>query len=121
VQHHPGFYYYPSMFDNGCIRFPPIDPACDRSSSHLSRYITASYLLLFKFARELTRARTALVAARSGFVPPTIGFTPYVPPTTIPLATPVTPQSNSDTSIVTTHESTADWTLLLGTPTAPML
>src|SRR5215216_611636 len=45
MQAHPGFYFYPSLHENRRIRFPFIDPASDRSSSHLSRYITASYLL----------------------------------------------------------------------------
>jgi len=46
MQAHPGFYFYPSLHENGRIRFPLIDPACDRPSRHLSRYITASYLLI---------------------------------------------------------------------------
>ena len=62
---HPSFYYYPSLHENGRIRFPLIDPACDRPSSHLSRYITATYLLIYELARELTRARIALAAAQN--------------------------------------------------------
>ena len=47
---HPGFYYYPSLHKNGHIRFPLIDLACDRPSSHLSRGITVTYLLIHELA-----------------------------------------------------------------------
>ena len=62
---HPGLFYYPSLHENGRIRFPLINPACDRPTSHLSRYITASYLLNYELARELSRARVALAAAHA--------------------------------------------------------
>ena len=57
-----------------------IDPVAESPASHLSCYITASYLLIHELAQELNHARTALVAARSSFVPPSIGFTPTIPP-----------------------------------------
>ena len=76
MQAHTGFSFYPSLHENGRIRFPFIDLACDRFASHLSLYITASYLLIYELARELTRARIALVAAKNRNPPPTVGFTP---------------------------------------------
>jgi hypothetical protein len=124
MQTHPGFYFYPSMFDTGQIRFPYIDPECDRSANHLSRYRTAAYLLIVSLAQELNRTRDALAAARSAFAPPSLAHTPLVPPVTLPPPTPVTPalsQSNSDTSTVTPHESPAQWAILLATLAAPML
>ena len=63
MQNHPGLLYYPSLHDNGRVRFPVIDPEYDSVGSHLSRYITASYLLIYELARELSRARTALASA----------------------------------------------------------
>ena len=65
MQHHPGFYYYPSLHDNGRVRFPTIDPESDSTASHLSRYITASYLQIHEMARELAHARVALAATRA--------------------------------------------------------
>ena len=53
MQEHPSFYFYPPLHENGRIRFPFINPACNRPASHLSRYITASYLLNYELAREL--------------------------------------------------------------------
>lgn len=50
MQTHPGFFFYPSLHENGCIRFPFVNLSCDRSSSHLSRYITVSYLLIVELA-----------------------------------------------------------------------
>ena len=35
MQNHPGFYYYPSLHDNGRVRFPIIDPESDSVASHL--------------------------------------------------------------------------------------
>ena len=90
---HPGFYFYPSLHENGRIRFPFIDPACDRPASHLSRYITASYLLIYELARELTRALMALAPARNRNHSPTVGFTPFVPPASVTLVTSVTDTS----------------------------
>lgn len=121
MQTHPGFYYYPSLHDDGRVRFPMIDPVADSPASHLSRYITASYLLIHELARELTRARTALVAARSSFVPPSIGFTPVISPVFGSPATPVTPSSDSSTLTVTPHSTPIEWDSLLTTPAAPML
>ena len=60
MQSHPGFYYYPSLHDNGRVHFPVIDPESDSVASHLARYVTASYLMIHELARELTRTRTAL-------------------------------------------------------------
>ena len=45
MQNHPGFYYYPSMHDNGRVHFPLIDPESDSVASHFARYHTASYLI----------------------------------------------------------------------------
>ena len=50
MQYHPGFRYYQSLHDDGCVRFPVIDPASDSDTRHLSRYITASYLLIHELA-----------------------------------------------------------------------
>ena len=63
MQNHPGFHYYPSLHDNGRVRFPVIDLDSDSVASHLSRYITASYLLIYELARERSRARIALASA----------------------------------------------------------
>ena len=60
MQNHPGFYYYPSLHDNGRVHFSIIDPESDSVASHLARYVTATYLMIHELARELTRARTAL-------------------------------------------------------------
>ena len=76
MQNHPGFHYYPSLHDNGSVRFPVVDLEYDSVASHLSRYITASYLLIYELARELSRARTALVTARSATASPSVGFIP---------------------------------------------
>ena len=114
----PSFYYYPSLHENGRIFFPLIDPVCDRPSSHLSRYITASYLLIYELARELTRARIALAAARYMYLPPTIGFTPCVPPASITL---VTTQGTTNPLAVTPRSDPAAWASLVATPAAPML
>ena len=62
MENHLGFYYYPYLHDNGSVHFPVIDPESDSVASHLSRYITASYLLIYELARELSRARTALAS-----------------------------------------------------------
>lgn len=118
MQAHPGFYFYPSLHKNGRIRFPFIDPACDRPSSHLSRYITASYLEL---ARELPRARIALAATRNRNPPPTVGFTPFVPPASVSPATPVTTQSTTTSLAVTPRSAPAAWASLVATPIGPML
>ena len=69
MQNHPGFHYYPSLHDNGRVRFPIIDPESDIVASHLSRYITASYLMIHELARELTCADTALATTRSFTTP----------------------------------------------------
>ena len=121
MQTHPRFYYYPSLHDDGRVRFPIIDPAAKSPASHLSRYIIASYILIHELARELTRARTALVAARSSFIPPSIGFTPIIPPASSSPATPVIPSSSSGTSTVTPHSAPAEWASLLAAPATLML
>ena len=115
---HSGFYYYPSLHENGCIRFPLIDPVCDRTSSHLPRYITASYLLIYELARELTRAWIALAVARNRNPLPTVGFTPYVPPTS---STPATTQGTTNPLAVTPCSAPVVWASLVATPAAPML
>ena len=79
MQNHPGFHYYPSLHNNGHVRFPIIDPESDSVASHLYRYITASYLLIYELARELTRTRIALAATRAVTTPSSMGFTPYLP------------------------------------------
>ena len=80
MQNHPGFHYYPSLHDNGSVHFPVIDPESGSVASHLSRYITASYLLIYELARELSRACTTLastlVTARSATTSPSVGFIP---------------------------------------------
>ena len=83
---HPGLFFYPSLHENGRIHFPLINPACDRPTSHLACYITASYLLNYELARELSRARAALAAARMRNPLPDVIYTsalvssPSVPP-----------------------------------------
>ena len=119
MQTHPGFFFYPSLYESGQILFPYIDPECDRSSSHLSRYITAGYFLIVSLAQELTRVRSELAAARSAFAPPLLIHTSLVPPSTPVIPTPS--QSSSGTSVVTPHESPAQWSMLLATPATPML
>ena len=121
MQAHPGFYFYQYLHDNGRIRFPFIDPVCDCPSSHLSCYITASYLLIYELARELTRARIALAAARNRNPPPTVGFTPFVPPASVTPATPVTTQGTTNPLAVTPRSAPAAWASLVATPAAPML
>ena len=101
MQNHPGIYYYPSLHDNGRIRFPIIDPESDSVASHLSRYITASYLMIHELARELTRACTALasalVSASSASAPTSVGF---IPASSRSPVSPVTPPSSSGTATV---------------------
>jgi len=46
----PGFYYYPSLHDDCRVLFPIIDPAAESLASHLSGYITASYLRIQELA-----------------------------------------------------------------------
>ena len=50
MQNHLGFHFYPSLHDNGRVRFPVIDPESDSVASHLSHYITSSYLLIYELA-----------------------------------------------------------------------
>ena len=96
MQNHPGFYYYPSLHENGRVRFPIIDLESDSVASHLAHYVTASYLMIHELARELTRARTALaaalVSARSTTTSPSVGFIPYVPASSRSPVSPVTPR-----------------------------
>ena len=93
----------------------------DSPPSRLSRYITASYLLIYELAQELTRARTALMDARSSFVPPSIGSTLVIPPASSSPSTPITPSSSLGTSTMTPHSAPAEWASLLATPATPML
>ena len=115
---HPGFFYYPSLHENGRIRFPLINPACDRPTSHLSHYITASYLLNYDLAQELSHARAALAAARMRNPLPTVIYTSSVPPVSVP---PVTSQGAINPLTVTPRSAPAAWASLVATPVAPML
>ena len=36
MQNHPGFRFYPSLHDDGHVRFHSVDPASDSDTSHLS-------------------------------------------------------------------------------------
>ena len=125
MQNHPGFYYYPSLHDNGRVRFPIIDPASGSVASHLARYVTASYLMIHELARELTRAHTALVAAlvtpRSATTPSSLGFTPYIAASSSSPISPVTPPSSTGVSAVIPLSTPAEWVSLLATHVAPML
>ena len=125
MQNHPGFIYYPSLHDNGSVRFQIIDQESDSVASHLARYITASYLMIHELARELTRTCTALattlVTSRSSTIPSSLGFTPYVPVSTSSPISPVTPPSSSGTVTASPLSAPAEWVSLLATPAAPMI
>ena len=125
MQNHLGFYYYPSLQDNGRVCFPTIDPESDSTASHLSRYITASYLLIHELARELTDARTTLAAtlvtSRSSTTPSSLGFTPYIPVSSSSPISPVTPPSSLGTATVSPVSAPIEWVSLLATPVAPMI
>ena len=121
MQNHPGFHYCPSLHDNGRVRFPTINPDSDSTASHLSRYITASYLLIHGLARELARARVAIATTRVVSTPSSTGFTPYLPSSSSSLVSPVAPPSSSGTSTVNPLSAPAEWVSLLATPVAPML
>ena len=125
MQNHPGFHYYPSLHDNGRVCFPIIDPESDSVASHLSRYITASYLLIYELAGELSHARTALastlVYARSATTSPSIGFIPYVLASSRSPVSPVTPPSSSGTATASPLSAPVEWVSLLATPAAPMI
>ena len=100
MQDYPGFYYYPSLHDNGRVRFPIIGLESDSFASHLFRYITASCLMIHELARELTRARIALASSRSVTTPTSVGFTPYIPASSSSPVSPVTPPSSSGSATV---------------------
>ena len=125
MHNNPGFYYYPSLHDNGRVRFPIIDPESDSVASHLAHYVTTSYLMIHELARELTRARTALAAAlvttRSATTPSSLGFTPYIPASSSSPISPVTPPSSTGVSAVNPLSTPAKWVSLLTTPVAPKL
>ena len=125
MYNNPGFYYYPSLHDNGRVRFPIIDLESDSVASHLARYVTASYLMIHELARELTRTRTALattlVTSRSATTPSSLGFTPYVPVSSSSPVSPVTPPSSSGPSTLNPLSAPAEWVSLISTPVAPML
>ena len=93
------------------------DPESDSVASHLSRYITASYLLIYELARELSRARTALastlVTSRSATPPSSLGFTPYIPASSSSPISPVTPPSSTGVSAVNPLSTPAEWVSLL--------
>ena len=114
---HPGLFSYPFLHENGRIRFPLINPACDRPTSHLARYITASYLLNYELARELSRARATLVAARMGNPLPVVIYT-SAPPTSVPTTT---SQGTVNPLTVNPRSAPAAWSSLVATPAAPML
>ena len=113
MHNHQGFYYYPSLHDNGRVRFPHIDPESDSVASHLARYVNASYLMIHELARELTRARTALAATlittRSTITPSSLGFTPYVPISSSSPISPVTPPSSTGAPAVNPLSTLAEW------------
>ena len=125
MQNHPGFYYYPSLHDNGRVRFPIIDPDSDSVASHLARYVTTSYLMIHELAQELTHVRTALAAAlvttRSTTTPSSVGFTPYIPASSSSPISPVTPPSSTGVSAVNPLSTPGEWVSLLATPVAPVL
>ena len=114
---HPGLFFYPSMHENGCICFPLINLACDRPTSHLARYITASYLLNYELARELSRSRAALAAARIRNPLPAVIYT-SAPPTSVPTTT---SQGTVNPLTVNPRSAPAAWSSLVATPAAPML
>ena len=114
---HPGLFYYPSLHENGCIRFPLINPACDRPTSHLARYITASYLLNYELAWELSRARAALATARIRNPLPAVIYT-SAPPTSVPTTS---SQGTVNPLTVNPRSAPAAWSSLVATPAAPML
>ena len=125
MQNHRGFYYYPSLHDNGRVHFPIIDSESDSVASHLARYITANYLMIHELAREMTCARTALastlVSTRSATTPSSLGFTPYIPVSSSSPVSPVTPPSSSGASTVNPLSAPAEWVSLLTTHVALML
>ena len=121
MQNHPGLFYYPSLHDNGRVRFPVIDSESSSVASHLPRYITASYLMIYELARELSRARSALASARSVTTPASVGFTPYIPASSRSPVSLVTPPSSSGTATVSPLSAPAEWVSLLATPVAPMI
>ena len=43
MQNHPSFHYYPSLHDNGCVRFPVIDPEL----VSLATFLATSLLAIF--------------------------------------------------------------------------
>ena len=114
---HPGLFFYPSLHENGRIRFPLINPACDRPTSHLARYITASHLLNYELARELSCARAALAAARIRNPLPAVIYT-SAPPTSVPTTT---SQGTVNPLTVNPRSAPAAWFSLVATPAAPML
>ena len=121
MPNHPGFHYYPSLHDNGRVRFPIIDPESDSTSSNFAHYITACYLMIHELAQELTRAHTALVATRAFTTPSSTGFTPYIPSSSSSPISPVTPPTSSGTSTVNPLSAPVEWVSLLTTLVAPML
>ena len=94
MQNHPGFFYYPSLHDNGNVRFQIIDPESNSVARHLARYVTA---------------------------PSSLGFTPYIPASSSSPVPPVTPPSSSSASTVNPISAPAEWVSLLATSVAPML
>jgi hypothetical protein len=123
MQTHPGFYHYPTLSPmTGQVLFVPVDPASDRATSVLSRYLNTSYRLITHQAEELSRVRKALAAAAQSPPPPV--FSPmYVPPIPLSLASEVPSSSlgQPGTSSGTRCESPAEWASLLATPAALML
>ena len=54
MQTHPGFFFYPTLSPSAeRVQFAPDDPTSDRAADHLSRYITAAYLMILSLSEEL--------------------------------------------------------------------
>ena len=122
MQTHPGFFHYPTLSPTtGRVLFSPVDPASDRATGVLSRYLNASYRMITSLAEELTSAREALaaIAAAQSPLPPTFSpvYTPPVPPSETPSSSFGPPGFSSGSR----RETPAEWASLLATPAAPML
>jgi hypothetical protein len=125
MQTHPGYLYYPTLSPTtGRVIFTPVDPACDRATAVLSRYLNASYRTIISLAEELSRVLAALAAVTPVPSPPQTIHPPMHPP-------PVPPPPRFEafpTSAVppgvpfgSRRETPAEWASLLATPAAPML
>ena len=120
MQTHPGYSYYPTLSPmTGRVVFTPVDPACDRATAVLSRYLNASYRMIISLAEELSRVLAALAAVAPVPPPPQTTYPPIYP------SVPPPPRFDApSTSIVppdSPRETPAEWASLLATPAAPML